>query len=363
MTSKERLLAVLQGKEPDRVPYAPFLAYFWEAQPESVRRAGQLAFLEEIGADPLFRGPCVCHRLERRGTDVTDHTEGTQRVVRFATPVGTLTEKYVYTESSNSWFLKEHSVGDLAGLRTLTWMYGHTEVIPDFSQLDTILGEIGERGAVLAMLGAENKTCFQSMVERWMGTESLVYLLMDYPDEVEECLAVMQRVSMEAVKNAAGASVPGFIPFEDTSSTNINPDMFRRYILPELNAWADVIRENRQVLVHHACGHLRALLPFMAESRVDFVESISPPPTGNISVAEARAMLPRRIGVIGGIEPTFLRSCSREELSACVAELLEVTAGTGFIIGNSDSCPPDVPVDTLRAIGELVRHTPYAGNH
>lgn len=34
MTPKQRLLAAIQGNPIDRVPWSPFLAYWWEAQPQ-----------------------------------------------------------------------------------------------------------------------------------------------------------------------------------------------------------------------------------------------------------------------------------------------------------------------------------------
>ena len=56
MTSHERLLAALRGQETDRMPWSPFLAYWWEDQPQAVQDRGQIWFLKEIGADALLRG-------------------------------------------------------------------------------------------------------------------------------------------------------------------------------------------------------------------------------------------------------------------------------------------------------------------
>lgn len=56
MTSKARILAALQGHPVDRMPWSPFLAYWWEAQSAQLREMGQLRFMESIGADPMLRG-------------------------------------------------------------------------------------------------------------------------------------------------------------------------------------------------------------------------------------------------------------------------------------------------------------------
>ena len=69
MTSRERLLAALRGNEVDRLPWSPFLAYWWDYQPQAIQERGQVAFLREIGADALLRGFITAYRslLRRRG--------------------------------------------------------------------------------------------------------------------------------------------------------------------------------------------------------------------------------------------------------------------------------------------------------
>lgn len=40
MTSKQRLLAAIRGEEVDHVPFSPFLAYYFDFLPKSVRKKG-----------------------------------------------------------------------------------------------------------------------------------------------------------------------------------------------------------------------------------------------------------------------------------------------------------------------------------
>lgn len=53
MTSRRRLLAALRGQEVDRIPWSPFLAYWWEHQPQQIQDCSQVWSFKEIGADPL----------------------------------------------------------------------------------------------------------------------------------------------------------------------------------------------------------------------------------------------------------------------------------------------------------------------
>ena len=63
MTPKERLLAVLRGQAADRVSWSPNPAYWWEAQTDEFVKKGELEFLQNVGADPLFRGILVLVEL------------------------------------------------------------------------------------------------------------------------------------------------------------------------------------------------------------------------------------------------------------------------------------------------------------
>ena len=147
---------------------------------------------------------------------------------------------------------------------------------------------------------------------------------------------------METARISARSSAEGFIFWEDSSTTNISPSLFSKYTAPEVNEWGKLIHENGKLLIHHACGHLKDLIPLMCRTEIDMIESMSPPPTGNIDISEATAMMPDSIGIIGGIEPTFFQSCTLEQLEARVLELLDVMKGKKFILANSDSCPPGV---------------------
>lgn len=52
-TSRQRLLAALRGQEVDRIAWRPFLAYWWEHQPQQIQDRGQVWFFKGIDVDPL----------------------------------------------------------------------------------------------------------------------------------------------------------------------------------------------------------------------------------------------------------------------------------------------------------------------
>jgi hypothetical protein len=355
MTPRERLLAAIHGEETDRPAFSPFLAYYWESLPSAVQEKGALEYLESMGADPLLRGHGCAWEVRTPGSTVVETEHGGKRRQTIANAKGELTMEWTHVAAADTWFLTTHPVKTVADLETMRAHFDAMEVVPAREALDAELAELGERALALPLVGIESKSCFQSMIEHWVGTEELTYLLYDEPEEVEATLQAMQRRAFETVEIAAGTRADGFIFWDDTSTTNQSPAFYDRYVVPEVTRWAGCLAASGKFLVQHACGHLRDLLPAMARQGIAAVESLSPPPTGNVTVREALALLPREIALIGGLEPTFLLYEPVEAVLDEVDRLLEMNRGRRFVLANSDSCPPGVSYDKFTAIVERVR--------
>jgi hypothetical protein len=355
MTPKQRLLTAIRGGETDRLPWSPFLAYFWESQPERIRNKGSLWFLEEIGADPLFRGAGLVWSVKRNNCDIRETNNGSDKRITYDTPVGVLIETYRRSYEGKTSFIIEHPVVSSTDFKVLEYMYENTEIEPALGYFDGASDILGEKGLLLPVVGTEQKTCFQSMVEHWVGTQTLVFALADYPDIVEECLTVMQDVALKTVKIAAESRAEAFISWEDSSTTNYGPSYYNQYVKPEIDMWGNILHDAGKILIQHACGHIKGLLSLMAKSPIDMVESISPPPTGNIDLWDAKSLLPEKIGLIGGIEPTVFLSSTLEELDDYVQNLIERMKGCRFILANSDSCPLGVSLEKFQLVADIVR--------
>lgn len=354
MTVKERLLGSIRRQTVDRVPWSPFLAYWWEYQDSSITEKGQLAFLEELGADPLLRGYKSLFTVKYNACEEIETVRGTKKQTRLCTPVGTLTSVHTYVEHANTWFLTEHPVKTAEDFKILTYLADHMIINPDYS-LEKEAEIIGGRALLMPQISPFGKSSFQALLEHYVGTEELVYAIMDYPQTVEECLQSMRKQTMRAAEISADSKLESFIFWEDSSTTNISPAMFERFTAPEISAWAAILHRENKLLVHHACGHIRDLLPGMAVTGIDCVESISPPPTGNVELWDAQKAIGETVSLIGGIEPTVFMNSTKEQLEEYVHHLLNQMDWKGFVLANSDSCPPDVVLDKFYQVTQLLK--------
>ncbi len=355
MTPKERILFAITGKKTDRLPWSPFLAYFWEAQPQEIQQKGQEYFLNEIGADPIYRGFHQLFSRKYKHCNIREDVKGEEKFIVYETPVGNLHTRSVFSTAGNTWFLVEHPVKTREDFKILTYLNEDAIIIPDKETFLADYDRLGQRGLYVPLIGTEWKTGFQSLIETWVGTEELVYALMDYPEVVEEALNAMQKKSLATVEISIQSPAEAFIFWEDSSTTNISPALFEKYAAPEINAWGKIVHGAEKLLIHHACGHLRALISLMAKNEIDVIESISPPPTGNIELWEADEILPEHIALIGGIEPTVFLNSTLDELEEYVLKLIKKMENRRFVLANSDSCPPGVSIEKFKLVAEIVR--------
>ena len=357
MTSAERIEAALLGQNLDRLPFSPFLAYVWEHFPPAVQARGQMAFQHDIGADPLWRGaPCPVTVVHDSSVSrlIRDLPQGREEII--TTPVGSLTLRWERTaQAANTLFLVEHPVRNVEDLKTLCYIEEHSSLNIDMTSWNRHVQKNPD-GLHMPLLLPRCKSAFQSLVEHWVGTEQLAYLMVDHPQEFAATWKVMAKNDRQAAQLAADTGISRWwITWEDSSTQNYSPDIYRQFIAPEIAAWCSMLATRGQHYVQHACGHLRDLLPIMKTQGLAAVESLSPCPTGNLTLAQARNIMGPDLPIIGGIEPVTFLTTAEKDLEAYLHQVYADNAGGRLVLANSDSCPPGVTVEKFAIVAKVTR--------
>ncbi len=356
MTSKARIEAALEGRATDTLPFCPFLAYVWESWPQAVRERGQLAFHQQIGADPLWRGaPCVARGEVDPQVRTRSFDENGRRVTVTETPVGSVRMAHAASVTGNTTFLVEHPLKTEEDYKIWMWVEEHTRIVRDSVAAERHLSGDGREGLSLGMLVPRCKSAFQVMVETLVGTEELAYALADFPETVRALWQVMVQRNLEAVRLASDSPYDIFITWEDSSTQNYSPEQYDAYIGKEIGQWCDLLAADGKRYIQHACGHVAGLVERMRDHGVSAVESLSAPPTGNITVREARHRLGGGTGIVGGIEPVSFLNLQGAAFDRYVEAVIEEGRGGPFVLANSDSCPPGVTVEKYRRVAEIAR--------
>lgn len=377
MSGRERVLAALNRQPVDHIPFTPcFDPYILSGLPVELtgdtklglyHPARQIAALKALGCDLLIRnvpvtelsstGAFQVQGLGVFATPVETKTEfnGTEMGEIITTPVGTLKGIWKYTDKVGAipHFVK-YVVNNYEEMKIFHYAVEHFNKEPPkphhetFLQIDRLLGDEGVPTASMF------NTPFMHLIEFVFGLENTYLLLYDHREEFEDILEKMHAVQRRHVEVLAASPALVVIEYENTSSTLISPAIFRRYCLPYLNTYADILRAAGKIFLIHMCGKLHAMVNDISQGHFNGICDIAPEPTGDLSLDEAAARLPEKV-VIGGIDATTYISQNPEFVREKVSGVIErVKSLRGVLLGSGDVAPRGSRVKNFRIIRELI---------
>lgn len=360
MTSRDRLLAALDRRVPDRLPvtthhlmpsflqaggFADERAFFDRYALDAIRWTTPLA-----AADPAACGPdpgwqpaleawsFVSDNWRVIRETVPDPDYATTRY-RCVTPAGTLS--MVLQDDGRTTWVAERLVKDKADI-DLVARYAPVPVC-DPRPVGEAAGDLGDRGIVrgavpgFALYGQPG--CWQDAAVLF-GIEALILETFMDPSWVEAFLAILRDRKLAFVRSTAG------VPFDllelgggDASSTVISPPIFDRFVAPFDAPLVDAAHAAGQRIVYHTCGGMMPLLERLAAMKPDALETLTPAEMGgDMRLAEAKARVGNRVCLIGGFNQVHhLVGCTADETRRAVRQAFEEAgAGGGFILAPSD---------------------------
>ena len=368
MTPRERLLAAFRRQVCDSVPFAPVVeGYFQASLPDGFKRhAADISF--ELAGHALVR----THVLKLNtplwvGAYAVDLPQGIEQelrvdagdlIHRVDTPVGSLTCRLrLAPESPYMPWIIEYRIRTLDDVKTFQYLLEHTrcELWTDyFNGQDEY---VGERGLVVV---AGPPSPLQQMINFDMGLETVIYMLADHPDEMNEMLETFHAKQLEMWKVMAEMPAEIFFIHDNLSSTTTSRAMYRRYDRRYVNAYADVLHAAGKKLITHWCGKLAAFSEDFAEARHDGVSEVAPPPTGDTDIVEARKTWAAGFIMMGGIDPNVFAKGTTGEMEEYVEDLLGRMGPDrrGFILGSGDAVPFGTPPENLKAAAAVAARFP-----
>lgn len=351
MSGRERLIAALNSEETDRLPFAPLIDnYFVSSLGEQNRRKSLIAACKYIGCDIMERH--VFNPTPKINNLKTSLSKSDNKIITYyETPVGTLTQEE--TISGNTKYISKYPVTTLSDIKIFQYICENTTYKPNtalFKIRDKMLGDKG-----LATLSG-NLSPVQELLQFKCGVENTVYLLADYPDEIEELFAVMNERNLKQYEALLKYPCDYIFDYEDTSTTVMSPWMFEDYSLPAINLYADTVHKAGKKFITHMCGKLTGFGDIISQGRQDCIDSVCPPDTGDVEPWNAKNLLGENKVIIGGINPPSLVFMDKRQSAQRAAEIIKnVKNKRGFILSTGDAVPYGAPIDNLKAIADLIK--------
>lgn len=380
MTSRQRLLASFTGGQPDRIGWAPLMDnYYLASLPEDFQRKqfGRTIKHGNIITEALY----LSEQWRRRITDFTrlinadvferhapglkfhiddltveQNPQDNRKILRrHITSVGVLTDVlYSVPESPcMPFFGAEYKLKTLDDIKVYRHIWQNTHFEPDYQAFldeDAFIGDDG----IAAIDGPQSAVQF--LLGEEAGAVNFYYLLQDYPEQMEDLIETMHAKIRSAYEIIADSPSKVVIAMEDLSSSTSSPEIFQRYTWRHLNEYADILHPKGKIFLAHACGLLKAMAPLITKSRLDGIESLTPPTVGNFTVAQARRAWGKDFIIVGGLNAHVMLETNQDKVLAAVLDVFKQAApGSNFVLSNSDAMPYGVTLETLRTISKAVK--------
>jgi uroporphyrinogen-III decarboxylase len=158
---------------------------------------------------------------------------------------------------------------------------------------------------------------------------------------------------------AAGDAIDIFFIGNDFGAQTgpmIGPDLFRRFLVPQLRRFVDLGREFGKLVLLHSDGSLRSLLPDLIDAGFDGIQSIQSNCRG-MELGALKRDFGDRITFVGCVDSQALIEGTAGHARELTEQVLStMMPGGGFIASPShDYLLPETPVDNVLVMYETIR--------
>jgi hypothetical protein len=364
MSNRQRILAILDGKSPDRLPWVPRLKLWYDARvaegtmPTRYRGLSLRGLERAMGTGtPARDGRIVKARHE--GVEIRWRERDSEILTEFITPVGTVSKLGIKSGGIDSLadedvLPKTYPITRIEDYAVVEYIYEHTYYEPTYQEYEAYERAVGEDGYPMVFAG----DCpFHHFLLYLAGYSQGYFELADHTAQVEHLFRVMEQVDMERlwplVLNSPARLILHGMHF-DTQMTP--PPLFERYIKPYYERIAPALHDRNKRLAYHADDDSKAILGLVKQSGFDFADCLCTAPMVTVTLEEARAAWGSDMIIYGGVPSVLLQAeFSDQEFEDYMSRVFRAVApGDAFILGVSDNVMPDAMIARVERISELV---------
>ncbi len=333
MTSRERIIAALERKEPDRLPN-----FEWKiSRPmiEAFTPGGtEYDFIEAAGLDAVCCSPSY-EKFEIIDDDtyvdefhITRHLTGADK---YPVSVG-------------------HPITDLDSF--MAYNPPPLDSPIRFKKIDSVLKRFRDDKAVVV-----NLHDIFSFPRDLMGLDRYLMAFITEPELVRRIVkfSVDYNLELAGLVRARGVDILGIgDDFADNRGPFVSPDMFREFLYPEFKRVVQGYKEMGFYVIKHSDGNLNPILDMLVDAGIDCLDPIDP--LGGMDIGWIREKYGRRIARKGNIDcvKTLVDSPTervRKEVIECIRA---ASPGGGHIISSSNSLHAGIDPDLYRLMLDTV---------
>lgn len=343
MNSRERVIAAIEHRVPDRLPIT------FDAEKEVID------MLKTHFGVTTNDGVWDALHADTRLVGV-NHTDPR---IRQEGPVsydfwGIGSKEQAYSGGTYS----EYCVHPLAGMETVKQIEEYDWPTPDELRFDTLRKARAEHPDKAIIAYISHAGYFKATHLRGMEQ-----FMIDLGAEPEMAEAAIRKVNdytfpaLERLCREAGDTFDIYYIADDfctAAGPLVSPEMFRQYIKPYLKRYADIVHAHGKKFLLHTCGSTRRLLPDIIEAGVDVMEPIQTSAVG-MAVEGLKRDFGDKMAFYGGID--LINVLSKGTPADVRNEVLKnfrvLGQGGGYIVGPGHTyIQIDAPLENILAMYE-----------
>ena len=214
--------------------------------------------------------------------------------------------------------------------------------LPDYF-LDTVKLVLKETNGQVSVQG-EVFSPFTHFMEL-LGYENALMALIDDPPKVHALMHRLVESSIAWAVAQANAGVDAvLISSAFAGGGFLSRDMYAEFVLPYEQRLADAVRAAGKPVYTHTCGNIGDRIDLMAETHINGLDTMDPPPLGDADIATVKRAVGDKLFLKGNMNSVKLLAAKSEEEVVNEAKrcLDAASGGGGYILSTACSVAPRV---------------------
>jgi hypothetical protein len=323
MTMRERMTAVIKGTPQDQVPFVQYNGMEDNDAVFELVGRGNIGLLSWTGAT-IFDTPNCNRESERCEFDGYSAIRTT-----LSTPEGVLEDVDILAVCGSH--KGEHRIKEIADYKKLLSYFRDLTCRPHTEGWRAANASLGDDGIIHTSV---SRTPFQQLWVEWVDPMDLACHMMDEPELMAEVFAEMHDAFDREMRAAAQLCVECDDVLYINTPDNVTAPMigvtnFREHSVGAYQRGQDILDAAKPGIPFgaHLDGDLKPLWECITESPLRLIDSFSPPPNNDTSVAEACRMWPEM--ALGVCFPSTVHMYDEQAIYDMTIQLCEESGRSG----------------------------------
>lgn len=347
MTSRERVKAVLEHREPDRVPIhdSPWA--------ETIRRWQREGLPAEIPASDYFGYEMASFSFDQSPMFPVKVLYKDETYIVETTPFGGVRKNFrTYTSTPQiiDWAVKSRE----------DWERIKERLFPDYTRVDWVSlrndyerARSEEKFLVLwAVIGYDH-------LQSYIYSEQLLMAMIDDPDWIRDMALTVANLVKDMAEMIMGKGYAFDAAFlgDDRGYKNgllFSPKLYREIFFESDKILCDFFHSKGMPVILHSDGNIEELIPDLIEAGFDCLQPLEA--KAGMDVRELKPKYGDRLSFMGNINVMAMYHPDPKVIEEEIRSKFEVAkVGGGYIYHSDHSVPPNVSFEQYKRVMELVR--------